>query len=139
MTKKDCIFCKLANGEIPTATVYEDEDFRAIMDISPAARGHVIILTKEHAANIYELSDELASKIFVVAKKIAKAVKEEIQCDGVNILQNNGDAAGQSFFHIHVHVIPRYTKDTVVIGWRRNNMSGEDFDATARAIASHIE
>ena len=104
----DCIFCKIANGEIPSATVYEDKDFRVIMDISPASEGHMIILPKEHAANVFELSDEIASKIYVLAKKLAKALKEELDCDGINILQNNGEAAGQTVFHLHMHVIPRY-------------------------------
>ena len=101
----DCIFCKIANGEIPSATVYEDKDFRVIMDISPASEGHMIILPKEHAANVFELSDEIASKIYVLAKKLAKALKEELDCDGINILQNNGEAAGQTVFHLHMHII----------------------------------
>ena len=91
----DCIFCKIANGEIPSATLYEDEEFRVILDLGPASKGHSLILPKKHAANIFELPDEYVSKVMVVAKKIAKAVKEACHCDGVNILQNNGEAAGQ--------------------------------------------
>ena len=102
----DCIFCKIAGGEIPSYTVYEDNDFRAIMDIAPASKGHVIILPKVHAADVFELEEDIASKIYVVAQKIAKAVKEATGCDGVNILQNNGEAAGQTVFHLHMHVIP---------------------------------
>ena len=99
----DCIFCKIAKGEIPSATVYEDDDFRVIMDISPASEGHMIILPEEHAANVYELSDATASKIYVLAKKLATALKDELDCDGINILQNNGEAAGQTVFHLHMH------------------------------------
>lgn len=115
---ESCIFCKILAGEIPSVSVYEDECFRAILDVSPAARGHVIILPKEHAADIFELSEETASKLMPVAKKIAEAVKKATGCEGINILQNNGAAAGQTVFHLHVHIIPRYEKDTVSIGWK---------------------
>ena len=110
MKDDNCIFCKLANGDIPTNTVYEDEYLRAIMDASPANKGHIIILPKSHAANIYELENEYIEKSFVLAKKLAAALKKLLNCDGVNILQNNGEAAGQTVFHFHVHVIPRYLK-----------------------------
>ena len=115
MKDENCIFCKILAGEIPSTAVYEDDDFKAILDVNPAARGHVIILPKNHAANIYELPDEDASKIMIVAKKIATAIEKAYHCDGVNILQNNGEAAGQTVFHLHVHVIPRFKGDTVNI------------------------
>lgn len=127
MSKKvveGCIFCKIATGEIPSKTVYEDDDFRAILDISPASKGHVIILPKNHADNIFEISDEDASGIMLVAKKIASKVKNVFGCDGVNILQNNGEAAGQTVFHLHVHVIPRYENDNIRIKWTQH----EDID-----------
>lgn len=117
MTHTDCIFCKIANGEIPSRTLYEDNNFRVIFDISPASKGHAIILPKKHAANIFEISEDDASNIYVVAKKVATVLSEELQCDGVNILQNNGEAAGQSVFHLHMHIIPRYKEDTVNIKW----------------------
>lgn len=117
MRKEDCIFCKIANGEIPSKTLYEDENFRVIFDINPASLGHAIILPKEHSANIYDLPETDASKIFLVAKKVAGVLQDVLQCDGMNILQNNGEAAGQSVFHLHVHVIPRYQDDTVSIKW----------------------
>lgn len=132
--KEDCIFCKLANGVFSTNMVYEDDDFRAIMDASPAAKGHVIILPKEHAANVLELPDNLVSKGFVVAKKIAKAVKEVTGCDGVNILQNNGEAAGQTVFHFHIHVIPRFNDDNISITWKQNQFD----DETQKKIAADI-
>ncbi len=118
MKDPNCIFCKIANGKIPSTTLYEDDNFRVIFDIAPASFGHAIILPKNHAANIYELSDEDASKIFVVAKKVATALKQVLQCDGINILQNNGEIAGQTVFHLHVHIIPRYKGDTVTISWK---------------------
>ena len=107
----DCIFCKLAGGEIPTATLYEDDDFRIILDAGPATKGHCLILPKGHYANIYELPDELASKVFVLAKKTAARLQKALGCDGMNIVQNNGTAAGQTVFHFHMHLIPRYKGD----------------------------
>ncbi|MCR5609267.1 MAG: HIT family protein [Lachnospiraceae bacterium] len=135
---EDCIFCKIVKGEIPSCKVYEDDNFRAIMDIAPANAGHVIILPKVHAANVFELDDEYASKVFVVAKKIAKALKEELGCDGVNILQNNGTAAGQTVFHFHMHVIPRYDNDTVNVKWQPQTVAIEDVAKMAERIANRL-
>ena len=137
MKDENCIFCKILAGEIPSTAVYEDDDFKAILDVNPAARGHVIILPKNHAANIYELPDENASKIMVVAKKIATAIEKAYHCDGVNILQNNGEAAGQTVFHLHVHVIPRFKGDTVNIGWKQGDMP-EDLDAICKEIQAQL-
>ena len=137
MKDENCIFRKILAGEIPSTAVYEDDDFKAILDVSPAARGHVIILPKNHAANIYELPDEDASKIMVVAKKIATAIEKAYHCDGVNILQNNGEAAGQTVFHLHVHVIPRFKGDTVNIGWKQGDMP-EDLDAICKEIQAQL-
>ena len=134
---ENCIFCKILAGEIPSTAVYEDDDFKAILDVNPAARGHVIILPKNHAANIYELPDEDASKIMIVAKKIATAIEKAYHCDGVNILQNNGEAAGQTVFHLHVHVIPRFKGDTVNIGWKQGDMP-EDLDAICKEIQAQL-
>ena len=111
MKDENCIFCKLANGDIPTNIIYEDEMFTVILDASPATKGHALILPKEHAANIYELNDETASKIFVLAKKLATKMTEILKCDGFNIVQNNGEVAGQTVFHFHMHLIPRYKGD----------------------------
>lgn len=137
MKDENCIFCKILAGEIPSTAVYEDDDFKAILDVNPAARGHVIILPKNHAANIYELPDEDASKIMVVAKKIATAIEKAYHCDGVNILQDNGEAAGQTVFHLHVHVIPRFKGDTVNIGWKQGDMP-EDLDAICKEIQAQL-
>ena len=101
-------FCKIANGKIPAATLYEDENFRVILDLGPASKGHALILPKSHAANIYELSDEMAAKAMILAKKMATAMTAALKCDGFNIVQNNGECAGQTVFHFHMHLIPRY-------------------------------
>lgn len=139
MRDENCIFCKILDGKIPSTTVYEDDSFKAILDAGPAARGHVIILPKSHAANLFELPDEYASKIMIVAKKIATAVKETYHCDGVNVLQNNGEAAGQSVFHLHVHVIPRFKgdTDTINIGWKPGDMP-KDMDVIADEIKANL-
>ena len=104
----NCIFCKIIGGQIPSATIYEDADFKVILDISPAAKGHALILPKEHYANIYELPEELAGKAMILAKKLAAHMTEKLGCDGFNLVQNNGEVAGQTVFHFHLHLIPRY-------------------------------
>lgn len=111
MKDADCIFCKIAAGEIPSKTIYEDEQFRVIMDISPATRGHALILPKEHYANIYEIPEEIAADVMKLAKKLATEMTQTLHCDGFNIAQNNGEAAGQTVFHFHMHLLPRYNED----------------------------
>lgn len=111
MKDDNCIFCKLANKDIPTNIIYEDDRFTVILDASPATKGHALILPKNHAANIYELPDEDASAVFVLAKKMATKMTEILHCDGFNIVQNNGEVAGQTVFHFHMHLIPRYLND----------------------------
>lgn len=123
---ENCIFCKIANGEIPAATLYEDEDFRVILDLGPASKGHALILPKTHAANIYELPEELAGKAMILAKKMAEKMTSVLNCDGFNILQNNGETAGQTVFHFHMHLIPRYQGDQVRLGWVPGKLSDED-------------
>ena len=126
MRDDNCIFCKLANGEIPTATLYEDEDFRVILDASPAAKGHALILAKQHYANLYELDDSVASKVLVLAKKMITKMTDILGCDGYNIVQNNGEAAGQTVFHFHMHLIPRSKGDEVGLGWKMGELTDED-------------
>jgi histidine triad (HIT) family protein len=138
MRDENCIFCKIAAGEIPSRTLYEDESFRVILDISPASKGHAIILPKNHAANIFELSEEDASKIFVVAKKVATAMEKVLHCEGINILQNNGEVAGQTVFHLHVHLIPRYKEDHVLIKWIPENIDAVKLDTILAAVKSEI-
>ena len=121
----DCIFCKIANGEIPSATLYEDEDFRVILDLGPASKGHALILPKAHAANIYEISDDMGAKAMILAKKMATKMTEALKCDGFNIVQNNGEPAGQTVFHFHMHLIPRYEGDQVGITWKPGTLTDE--------------
>ena len=123
MRDNNCIFCKIAAGEIPSATLYEDDDFRVILDIEPASKGHALIIPKEHYANLYELDDELAAKEMVLAKKMITKLTDILECDGYNVLQNNGPAAGQTVFHFHMHLVPRYKNDNVKIGWKLGKLT----------------
>ena len=138
MRDENCIFCKLANGDIPTNSVYEDEYLRAIMDASPANKGHIIILPKSHASNVFELEDIYVEKAFVLAKKIAVALKKHFNCDGVNILQNNDEAAGQTVFHFHVHVIPRYKQDNCKLTWTPGKYEEGEAAKLAGEISARI-
>ena len=131
---ENCIFCKIANGEIPAATLYEDENFRVILDLGPASKGHALILPKSHAANIYELSDEMAAKAMILAKKMATAMTAALKCDGFNIVQNNGECAGQTVFHFHMHIIPRYADDGQIIGWKPTSPSEEELTEIKNAL-----
>lgn len=122
----ECIFCRIASGEIPSATIYEDEDFRVILDLGPASKGHALIIPKQHYANLYELPDELASKAMVLAKRIITKMKDVVACDGYNLVQNNGESAGQTVFHFHLHLIPRNEGDQVGVTWKPGTLTEED-------------
>ena len=135
MKKEDCIFCKIAAGEIPSETVYEDEHFRAILDLGPAAKGHTLILPKEHFEDVTVLEEPYMSKVLPLAAKIGAAMKKELGCDGFNLVQNNGEAAGQTVHHFHMHVIPRYASSAAVIAsWEPGTASKEELAETADAI-----
>ena len=138
MKKEDCIFCKIANGEIPSATVYESSEFRVIMDISPATRGHCLIITKEHYEDVYEIGAETAGKLFSLATVVARCLKEEVKCEGMNIIQNNGKIAGQTVFHFHLHLIPRYSKDQVNIMWKNQEISKQELEEMSKNLRKRI-
>lgn len=126
MRDDSCIFCKLANGDIPTKTVYEDENFRVILDLSPATKGHALILPKNHYKNLYELPEETAADVMKLAKKMAVMMTEKLHADGFNLVQNNNEVAGQTVFHFHLHLIPRYNGDGQNINWVPGNPSAEE-------------
>lgn len=134
MKDSNCIFCKIANGEIPSTTLYEDEDFRVILDLGPATRGHALLLPREHYANLFELDDEIASKALVTAKKISARMKKALGADGFNLVQNNGEAAGQTVHHFHLHLIPRYENDNAGILWEPGNTTPEDMAEVKRLV-----
>jgi histidine triad (HIT) family protein len=117
----DCIFCKIVKKEIPATVVYEDDDVLVFMDIGPIIKGHVLVISKKHHDPVTETPDELVSKLHLAAKRIAKAQLNGLGADGVNIMQNNGKAAGQEVAHIHVHVIPRFEGDGHHWNWNAKN------------------
>ncbi|MCM1237477.1 MAG: HIT family protein [Ruminococcus flavefaciens] len=128
MKDDNCIFCKIANGEISSKTLFEDNEFRVILDLGPAAKGHALILPKNHYANLYELPEGTASKVMLLAKKMAMQMTDKLKCDGFNIVQNNGEVAGQTVFHFHMHLIPRYKNDNQIIGWKPGKPSQEELE-----------
>ena len=134
MKDENCIFCKLANGDIPTRSIYEDEDFNVILDMGPATKGHALILPKNHSANLYELPDQEAGTVMKLAKKMATQMTEKLGCDGFNLVQNNGETAGQTVFHFHLHLIPRYKDDNQRILWNPTQPSAEELDAVKKLI-----
>ena len=128
MKDDNCIFCKLANGDIPTNSIYEDDDFKVILDASPATKGHALILPKQHYANIFEIEDETLAKAAKLAKKIMTHEKDVLGCEGYNLVQNNGEVAGQTVFHFHMHLIPRYKNDgnEEKLCWNHADLSAEE-------------
>ena len=135
----DCIFCKIIGGEIPSNTIYEDADFRVILDASPATKGHVLILPKQHYANMFEIDDEVLAKAAKLAKKVITHEKEVLGCDGYNVLQNNGEAAGQTVFHFHMHLIPRYNGDQAGITWKPGELKDEVRDEIVAKVTAALK
>jgi histidine triad (HIT) family protein len=134
MKDSDCIFCKIANGEIPSRTIYEDERFRVILDLGPATKGHALILPKEHFSDIYEIPDDWAADAMLLAKKMAGIMQKNLHADGFNIVQNNGTVAGQTVFHFHIHLIPRYRNDGQRIGWNPGKPAQEELEIIQKQI-----
>lgn len=128
MKDANCIFCKIATGEIPSKTLYEDDDFRVILDLGPATKGHALVLPKEHYTNLYELPEETAGEVMKLAKRMVTKMTERLGCEGFNLVQNNGDLAGQTVFHFHMHMIPRYQADGQKIGWKPQEITSEELE-----------
>ena len=134
MKKDDCIFCKIANGEIPSRTLRENARFRVILDLGPATKGHALVLPKEHFSDLFELPEDWCRDAFALAQETAGRMKERLQCDGFNLVQNNGEAAGQTVPHFHIHLIPRYAADGQTIGWKPGSPSPEELDSVKAQI-----
>ena len=122
-----CVFCMIANGEIPKNKVYEDKDVMAFLDLSQATLGHTLVIPKKHFDNIYALDSDTASKVFVVTQRLAKQIKTNLNAKGVNILNNNEPAAGQSVNHFHIHILPRYDNDDLDIKFTEHKLSDQEF------------
>ena len=139
MREDNCIFCKIANGGIPSETIYEDNSFRVILDLGPASRGHALILPKQHYRDLCELDEETAKKVLPLAAKIGNAMKKSLGCAGFNVVQNNGEEAGQTVFHFHVHLIPRYEDGPVMVSWVQSEANPEELTQTGAAIRSALQ
>ena len=134
MRKEDCIFCKIAGGEIPSKSLYEDDNFKVILDLGPATKGHALILPKDHYANLYELPEDTAAAAMKLAKTMVGRMTEKLHADGFNLIQNNGEAAGQTVMHFHLHLIPRYENDGQHILWKPRSMSPEELEEIQKQI-----
>lgn len=137
----DCIFCKIINGDIPSAKVYEDEDVYAFLDISQVTKGHTLVIPKEHCKDIYDTNANVAEKLFSRIPKIATAIKDAYQPVGMNTLNNNGEHAGQSVFHLHIHLIPRYDdQDGFGAKWEvhTDDYSSDELQTIASEISERL-
>ena len=134
MKQENCIFCKIIAGEIPSHTLYEDEQFKVILDVGPATKGHALILPKEHYANLYELPEDVAMNVMKLAKKMAQVMTDKLGCDGFNLVQNNGEVAGQTVFHFHMHLIPRYKDDGEILKYNVKSFSQEELAEIKKQI-----
>jgi len=139
MIKDDCIFCKIANGVIPAQALYEDDQFKVILDRGPASKGHALVLPKKHFDNVFSMDEDYTGKVLTIAAKVARAINEEFGCDGMNILQNNNEAAGQTVFHFHLHIIPRYRDDKVNLVWEPGEITDGQIDEYAEAIRNRLK
>jgi len=122
----DCIFCKIVSKEIPATIIYEDEEVIVFMDIGPIIKGHALVIPKKHYDPVTQTPDDLLAKLHLVAKRVAQAQMNGLGADGVNIMQNNGVAAGQEVPHIHVHVIPRFADDGHRWNWNAKKYDNID-------------
>ena len=134
----DCIFCKIVSGEFGSATIYENDEFKVILDRFPANEGHVLILVKEHVANIFEIDPDKAGRLFRLAAIIAREMKARLGFDHMNVMQNNGTVAGQTVFHFHMHLIPRYKDDKVNVGWEPGSIDENGIDELKKLIEKEL-
>ncbi len=138
MKKDDCIFCRIAAGEIPSHTIYEDGDVRVILDTGPASRGHALILPKDHYDDITTLSPALAAKLLPLAADVGRAMKGALGCAGFNVVQNNGAAAGQTVQHFHIHIIPRYEGGPEMVAWTPGEATQAELAETAEILRNAL-
>lgn len=132
----DCVFCKIIRGEIPCFKVWEDDRTLAFMDINPVATGHALIIPRFHTPNIYEAPEEWLGPTLGSVSRVARAVRDEVKPDGINILQANDKGAAQSVFHIHFHVIPRILDDGLTMNWDMVPGDMAEIGDLARKIAA---
>lgn len=131
----ECIFCRIADGEIPAHTFYEDGDVVAFLDANPVSEGHALVVPKEHAETLPQLSGESTDAVFAAVRDAVRTMQDELDVDGVNVLQNNGEAAGQEVPHVHVHVIPRTPGDGLELAFDQDELD----DETAEELVARLE
>lgn len=134
----DCLFCKIINGDIPSTKVYEDDYCYAFMDIMPLSKGHTLLIPKTHVANIFEMTEDIAKNLYAAAPKVANAIKAAFNPAGMNTLNNNGAAAGQTVFHYHLHFIPRYDDEGLQMTWETKQYAPEELKIVAEAIKKQL-
>jgi len=135
----DCIFCKIVLGEIPAVKVLDEDKVLAFMDINPASRGHMLVVPKNHAENIFEISEADLSAVMGAVKRCAGAVKEALGADGITVLQLNGKASDQLVPHLHVHIMPRWEKDGMSVSqWKMGKGDIEELQEIARTVQKHL-
>lgn len=138
MVRDDCIFCKIANGVIPAAALYEDDDFKVILDAGPASKGHALILPKQHYQDLCELDETVGARVLSLAAKLGKAMKSGLGCAGFNLVQNNGEAAGQTVKHFHMHIIPRYEGGPEMVAWKPGSVDPEETEQIVEEITARM-
>ena len=135
----DCVFCKIVAGQIPSTKVHEDELTLAFMDIGEVNPGHVLVAVRPHVENIYGLNDVLAAAVFRTTARVARAVKKAYSPEEVTLYQANGAAAGQTVFHFHLHLVPRYDRDGLRLTWPTKNPPREQLEANAAKLRAALE
>lgn len=138
MVRDDCIFCKIANGVIPAAALYEDDDFKVILDAGPASKGHALILPKQRYQDLCELDEAVGTRVLGLAAKLGKAMKSGLGCAGFNLVQNNGEAAGQTVKHFHMHIIPRYEGGPEMVAWKPGSVDPEEAEQIVEEVTARM-
>src|SRR3990167_11238315 len=113
----DCIFCKIAKGEIDSAKIWEDDDVLIFLDVNPLTKGHCLVIPKKHFENIFDIDEKILEKVVIAVKNVSEKIKTSFKIDGLNLLQSNGSKSGQEILHFHLHIIPRYENDGVIGNW----------------------
>ncbi len=135
----DCVFCKIIAGDIPSFTVFEDDQVFAFMDINPVNPGHSLVIPKHHSANVFETPDQWVAATMIGIRRLARAVEKTLSPHGINVLQANGPGAAQSVFHFHMHVIPRGVDDGLTMNWGLNPGDMEAIGKLCEAIKGNLD
>ncbi len=140
---EDCVFCQIASGKRSAEVIFQDETVIAFMDHRPIGKGHILVVPKEHYADVYEIPDDILCRVSVVAKEVSIAIKKTFNPVGINLVQNNGTDAGQTVFHFHIHVIPRYdssyNRELSKVAWGRKVVSPDVLKETREMIEKNLD